>query len=133
MRWHNRSGAELAYARLVIAVDFTDAYCRVTPEKVELSMRKQNLPNYLCVWVREYLTNRTQRVFVDGRFSDSHTLDVGCPQGSILGTLLWTLAMNDLLNNLQEFKEKVASIIFDKRTPNSRKPAYVLDFEKCVN
>ena len=46
-------------------------------------------------WVRDYLSNRTQRVSVevDGKKAESHKvlLKHGVPQGSILGPLLFTL------------------------------------------
>ena len=39
-------------------------------------------------WFRSYLQNRTQRVAVDGTFSERFVLDHGVPQGSCLGPLL---------------------------------------------
>lgn len=39
-------------------------------------------------WFASYLTNRTEKTFIDGVLSDSCTIKCGIPQGSILGPLL---------------------------------------------
>ena len=36
-------------------------------------------------WFHNYLTGRSQVVSVNGAISDSHDIDVGVPQGSVLG------------------------------------------------
>ena len=48
-------------------------------------------------FVHSYLTERTQRVKVDGEYSSKRTLKYGVPQGSILGLLLFNLFMNHIL------------------------------------
>jgi hypothetical protein len=41
-------------------------------------------------WIESYLTNRSQTVFVSGRYSEPATLKYGVPQGSVLGATLFT-------------------------------------------
>ena len=46
--------------------------------------------------MQSYLYNRSQCVYIDGELSDTIESDVGVPQGSILGGLLYVLLVGDL-------------------------------------
>ena len=47
-------------------------------------------------WVRSYLSNRSQSVFIEGCLSEPLPIECGVPQGSILGPLLYIIYTNDL-------------------------------------
>ena len=75
---------------------------------VEHSVLLSSLSNYssgirdtALRWFRSYLSDRSQRVSLDGKVSDKFQLTHGVPQGSCLGPLLFTLYVSKLFDTIK--------------------------------
>ena len=53
-------------------------------------------------WFKSYLSDRSQRVFLDGCLSESYKLPHGVPQGSCLGPLLFTIYSSKLFEVIKD-------------------------------
>lgn len=52
--------------------------------------------------ISSYLSDRLQKVKINGEESQYKLIAIGVPQGTILGPLLFILYVNDLLNEISE-------------------------------
>ena len=86
----------------LVQLDFSAAFDRVSHDGLIFKLRSAGVGGWLLSICREFLTNRRQRVVVDGAYSEWISIVSGVPRGSVLGPLLfilYTSEMFDLVEN----------------------------------
>ena len=92
------------YATGVIFLDLKKAFDTVNHDILIKKLKNYGIDNNELLWFESYLNNRSQVVNVNSTLSDFQPVNIGIPQGSILGPLLFIIFVNCLPDAVDKCK-----------------------------
>ena len=122
----------------VVYCDITKAFDKVYHPALIHKLSNVGISGSLLDWFKSYLSNRTQRVVLQGELSPWCGVGAGVPQGSVLGPLLFLIYVNDIVDivgsNIRLYADDVTLFItVDDPTDSndSHNSAVILNNDLC--
>lgn len=96
-----------------IVFDIEKAFDKIWHEGLFIKLHEMNIPKKMAKWIKNFLTNRTFYVSTNGHDSDLFPIKTGVPQGSILSPILFSIFIDNIPLNLQNYSNLSAILYAD--------------------
>ena len=98
-QWY--SNMDKGLLNIVAFLDLKKAFDTIDHEILIEKLNMYGVKRHSLGLLESYITNRSQKCFINGTLSHSKPIKCGIPQGSILGPLFFLVYINDLPNCLE--------------------------------
>ena len=100
-------------------LDFAKAFDKVSHNKLCHKLSSYGINGSLLSWIKDFLSDRSQSVILEGKTSKSYPVLSGVPQGTVLAPLLFLLYINDIIEPIKSTIRLYADDILLYRVINS--------------
>ena len=83
-----------------VFLDISKAFDKVSQDSLLFKLKQNRISGKLWKVITDFLYQRKQRVVLNGQDSSWANIEVGVPQGSILGPLFFLIYINNLFDGL---------------------------------
>ena len=86
-----------------VYLDIRKSFNSIPHRRLLQKLEGYGIQGEVLEWVRDFLSDRRQRVMLNGESSDWRNVVSGVPQGSVLGPVLFIIYVNDMPDQLRKF------------------------------
>ena len=99
----------------VLYLDFAKAFDKVQHQRLLLKMQSHNISGQIYEWIKAWLSNRKQRVVLNGKQSSWLSVPCSVCQGTVLGPILFIIFIDDIDICIKEIEALILKFADDTK------------------